>query len=167
MAVDLLVMRHAKSDWGDPMLPDEQRPLAPRGNRAAARMAEWLQEKELAPDRVLSSSAVRTRETVAHLIYGLDLDPSIVEFRDDLYLAGAWDWIDALRNESVARLLICGHNPGFDDLVDWLCAEPPARTLDGKLMTTAAIAHIRFDDAWPAIGPTSGRLHSLVRPREL
>ena len=167
MAVDLLVMRHAKSDWGDPMLPDEQRPLAPRGNRAAVRMAEWLQEKELAPDRVLSSSAVRTRETVAHLIDGLDLDPSIVEFRDDLYLAGAWDWIDALRNESVARLLICGHNPGFDDLVDWLCAEPPARTLDGKLMTTAAIAHIRFDDDWPAIGPTSGRLHSLVRPREL
>jgi len=167
MAVDLLVMRHAKSDWSDPALPDERRPLAPRGNRAAARMAEWLDEKELTPDRVLSSSAVRTRETVAHLARGLDLDPVNMEFRDDLYLAGAWDWIDALRHESVDRLLICGHNPGFDDLVDWLCFEPPERTLDGKLMTTSAIAHLRFDDDWSAIGPTSGRLHALVRPREL
>ena len=167
MAVELLVMRHAKSDWGDPGLPDVQRPLAARGHRAAIRMASWLQDHGIEPVRILSSAAVRTRETVAHLVDELGLDAAAVEFRHDLYLAGAWDWIDALRLETAPVVLICGHNPGFDDLVEWLSAEPPPCNEDGKLMTTAAIAHLQFESGWSDLGPTSGRLAALVRPREL
>ena len=164
---ELLVMRHAKSDWGDPSLHDAARPLAPRGHRAAERMAEWIDERDLQPDRILSSSAVRTRETVRHLVEALELDPAIVELRDELYLAGAWDWIDAIREESPGRVLICGHNPGLDDLFGWLSAEPPPHAEDGKLMTTAAIAQFEFDRPWSEIAPTVGRLVTLVRPREL
>jgi phosphohistidine phosphatase len=60
----LYLLRHAKSSWGDPELPDHDRPLAPRGERAAALIGEHLRSAGIAPALVLCSSAVRARETL-------------------------------------------------------------------------------------------------------
>ena len=60
----LLLLRHAKSSWDDPSLADHERPLAPRGHRAAESMAEHLRSSVPHPDLVLCSSALRTRETL-------------------------------------------------------------------------------------------------------
>ena len=165
----LLVMRHAKSDWSDPSLPDADRPLNERGRMAASKMAGWIAERGLTIDRVVSSSSLRTRQTVGHLVDGL----ALATFRDDLYLADADRWIDVIRALEVIgpapadTVLICGHNPGLDDLVEWLSAAEPPRTGTGKLMTTAAIADLTFDTSWSDVGAHTGRLVDLVRPREL
>ncbi|MBN9010908.1 MAG: histidine phosphatase family protein, partial [Rhizobiales bacterium] len=60
----LMILRHAKSDWGAPGRPDRDRPLAPRGERAATLMGGVLAADEYRPDRVLVSPAQRTRETL-------------------------------------------------------------------------------------------------------
>lgn len=162
-------MRHAKSDWGDPSQSDAERPLNARGHRAAARMATWIDDRGLAPDRILSSSANRTRQTVQHLADRLRTPTDAMSFRDDLYLADAQVWLDAVRAEpkSVDSLLICGHNPGFDDLVAWLSSNMPPLSASGKLMTTAAVAHFTIEAEWSDLAPGVVRLEELVRPREL
>lgn len=163
---EALIMRHGKSDWATDE-PDFTRPLAARGERDARRMAAWLVERGLEPDRVITSTATRAHATAQAVINAFDIDGSRVDARDSLYLANAWTWLEALEDGPQGRVLLCGHNPGLDDLVEYLSAEPITRTHDGKLMTTAAIAHFAFDEEWSGVGRASGHLLSLVRPREL
>ena len=59
----LLLMRHAKSSWDRPDLADLDRPLAPRGRKAAPLIARHLRDRQLVPDLVLCSHAERVRET--------------------------------------------------------------------------------------------------------
>ncbi|MEM7091869.1 MAG: histidine phosphatase family protein [Actinomycetota bacterium] len=161
-------MRHAKSAW-DTGEPDFQRPLAPRGERNRATMARWLLDQHLAPDRVLSSSAVRARSTAQHVADTFGLAPDRVEFDDDLYHAGFRLWLGRLRDEpdSTKRLLICGHNPSLDLLVEMLASTEPPRSASDKLMTTAAIAHLRLGSPWCEVSPGCAALVTIARPREL
>lgn len=164
--IELLIMRHAKSDWSAGET-DFNRPLNDRGTQAADRMAAWLQAEQIVPDRVLSSSAVRARTTAMAVVYGCGIDRAVVDFDDDLYLADAFTWLQKLAQQTCGRLLICGHNPGLDDLVDFLVAGPVPLSDSGKLMTTAAIAHVSFDCAWGDINHATGALVTMMRPREL
>lgn len=116
----LVLMRHAKSDRdavdrsGSP-LPDHERPLAPRGRRAAPAVAAWLREQGWAPDAVVLSDATRTTQTWAAMapVLGAAL-PAHSARR--LYLAG----LDALRtdartwDEAWITVLAIGHNPGWE-----------------------------------------------------
>jgi phosphohistidine phosphatase len=170
---ELLVMRHAKSDWGSG-LPDFERPLSERGNDDAPRMAQWLEDEGLVPDAVLTSSANRTRTTAHYVVEQFELTDGVVDERPALYHAGADTWTNVLRglpgqtprSQPPQRLLICGHNPGLDDLVEYLAGETPELTSNGKLMTTAAIAVFTVDD-WSTLSPATARLVEIMRPREL
>lgn len=163
--IELLVMRHAKSAWdtGD---PDFHRPLNARGVRNADEMARWIDTNDLAPDRVLSSPAVRARATAMAVVYECGIDRGSVDFEDNLYLADAFTWLQAMATQTGERLLICGHNPGLDELVDHLSPTLVPLTASGKLMTTAAVAHFAFDSNWDQLTAGSGKLLSLTRPAD-
>ncbi|MFW2383590.1 MAG: SixA phosphatase family protein [Acidimicrobiales bacterium] len=165
---ELLVMRHAKSDWSTHH-SDFDRPLNRRGSRASEQMARWIVDQALEPDRVLSSPAVRARTTALAVAGACDLDPATVEFDDELYLADAWTWLTKLQTQDCDRLLICGHNPGLDQLVDHLSGGSAPFTDTGKLMTTAAVAHFAHGPTWSALGTADGHceLLSLTRPGDL
>ena len=163
---ELLIMRHAKSAW-DTGASDFWRPLNGRGRRAADRMAEWLVANGLEPDRVVSSAALRARSTAEAVILECGVSVGETEFDEGLYLASASSWMHKIAMQTCTRLLICGHNPGLDDLVDHLSAKPPRLTTSGKLMTTAAIAYLRFDSPIAEVTAGAGELVTLVRPREL
>ncbi len=162
--IELLVMRHAKSDWSAGEA-DFDRPLNERGTQAAAKMAAWLADEGLQPDCIVSSSAARTRATALAVAKACDVDLTMVEFDADLYLADAFTWMQKLTKQVEGRVLICGHNPGLDYLVDGLSSAPAPLSVSGKLMTTAAIAHFRFDVQWSDIAAGTGQLVQLVRPR--
>lgn len=162
---ELVVMRHAKSDWTTG-LDDFHRPLSNRGRRAAPLMAGWLVDNELEPTAILTSAATRARDTANYVAEAVSLDEARFDVEPDLYLASAHSWLEALAARDDDRLLICGHNPGLDDLVEYLSASPLTYTNDGKLMTTAAIAVFAID-SWTELGPQSAPLRHLVRPREL
>ena len=70
-------MRHAKSDWSDDSLADHERRLNPRGRHDAPRMADWLAEVDLVPDMILSSTSVRTRETVELMLHQWSAEPTL------------------------------------------------------------------------------------------
>lgn len=169
MQTELLLLRHAKSAWDTNARSDFDRPLAKRGRKAAPRVGRWLDEQGLLPDYVVSSPATRARQTVLAVCAELGIDAKEIHWDERIY--GGWtrSLIEVLR-ESPARarrVLIAGHNPGLEDLLESLCAERVALPADGKLMPTAAVARLQIDVPWAELGPACGHLLSLTRARSL
>ena len=162
---ELFVMRHAKSDW-ETGVDDFDRPLSKRGHKNAPKMARWLEDTDREPDAILTSAANRARTTAGYVATHFALNAEDVIETPDLYLADVETWMDALVEQSADRLLICGHNPGLDYLVDYLSEEAATTTPDGKLMTTAAIAIFTVPQ-WRKLSPATCHFQELMRPREL
>lgn len=140
MTCQLILMRHAKSDHGDPALSDHDRPLADRGRRDTPRMAEWLAEHDCIPELILCSSSVRTHETAQLLIDQWDLgpggdqEPQVIEC-GDLYLSSPQTMLDVIgsENRGIQRVMVMAHNPGSSILASLLANQ----SLE---MPTAAVA---------------------------
>lgn len=117
----LYVLRHAKSSWAAPGLTDHERPLNARGERAAALVGAWLAQRGIAPDLVLCSTARRALQTLEGIRPWLP-DAIAVSIEDDLYLAAPERWIERLRavDDAVDTVLLVGHNPGLEELVQAL-----------------------------------------------
>lgn len=150
---DLLILRHAKSAWES--ATDFDRPLAPRGERDAPRMGRWILDRGLVPDRILSSPARRARQTARLVAEAVGFDRLEVEFDDRIYGAGVEELLEILGGIEGGRVLLVGHNPGLELLVDRLAGSRAVRD-GGKFFPTAALAHFR-----------SGSLVEIVRPRTL
>ena len=159
----LIVMRHAKSSWASEAATDHERPLNERGRRDAPRIAERLVELGWVPSRVLSSDAARTQETWASMADTLP-PPEAVRFTRRLYHGGIEAVVDVMRDEpnDAACIMLIGHNPGWEDVVDWLSGEPIR-------MTTANAVLLRHERVpWAAsLAPDAWSLVDVLRPREL
>ena len=121
----LLVLRHAKSSWADASLDDWQRPLNDRGRRDAPRVGAWLRDRSLVPDLIVTSDAVRARETAAAVATAAGYTREIV-VEPSLYHATPADAVAVLKsigNQTARTVLIVGHNPGLEDLVSRLSGE--------------------------------------------
>jgi phosphohistidine phosphatase len=158
----LLVLRHAKSNWDDSAARDHERPLNARGKRDAPRMGQFARDEQLLPELIVSSDAVRARMTASAMADAtggqLLLDPR-------LYHAGATDILAALRSvvqESVATVMIVGHNPGLEELIAHLTGER-------EDLPTCALARIALPiDRWSDLdSSTRGTLVGLWRPKDL
>ncbi len=165
----LLIMRHAKSDWGSAYNQDFDRPLNARGVKNAAAMAKWLGNNGLMPDLIVSSPARRAKQTATLVLDGMNLDPGVITWDERISEARLGDLlkvIDTYR-EGVLRMLLVGHNPGLDSLLQYLSKQQPQTTLSGKLMTTAAIAVLDYGADMISTQDGSGTLVELMRPKEL
>jgi len=159
----LLIMRHTKSSWDDDDLSDHDRPLNGRGQRDAPRMAQCLMEHDLVPDRIYASTALRARST-AEIIAQTSGFSGDIELRPELYHAEPSDYIGAVKesNGAADRVLLIGHNPGLEDLLE---------RLTGKIQffPTAALAQIEVPvENWEQLSlECKGRLVEIWRPKEL
>ena len=162
----LYLLRHAKSSWDEATIPDRERPLSSRGRRACQLVAEHLRREQITPELVLCSSATRTRETLELIAPGFGL-PVEALFEDRLYGASAAELLARLRavDESVASLLLIGHNPAIQDLARSL-VRTPAKALEGKF-PTAALATLVVTSSWNPLAAGSATLLAFVKPREL
>jgi phosphohistidine phosphatase SixA len=106
----LSLLRHAKSSWKIPMLPDHDRPLAARGETDAPLMGKTMTERGIDPDLVLCSSARRTRDTLALVLPELKIEPKVV-YEDALYHATPAEMLDMLRQVApgASRVMVVGH----------------------------------------------------------
>lgn len=168
--LSLILWRHAKSSWTTSGLADHERPLNNRGRRAAPLMAAQIADKGLTPQRILCSTALRTRETLAALLPYLRRDAEIVLTRD-IYHADTADLLAMIRAQPAASgtLMVIGHNPTLEELAGLLGGR---RSDDGNApgahFPTAAVAHFRFSsDDWASIDPDDAALELFVRPRDL
>jgi phosphohistidine phosphatase len=164
----LYLLRHAKSAWDDPRLRDRERPLAPRGRKAAKRMARWAEEHGVRPQLVVCSDAVRAQETLQGVLPGLGEPTVWVEAT--LYTAGAETLLARIRAlpEDVDEAMLVGHNPGLMDLLLLLAAPSALRERARENLPTGALAELRTDvERWGDISPGAARLTQFVLPRKL
>jgi phosphohistidine phosphatase len=166
----LFLLRHAKSSWADAM-PDHDRPLAPRGSRAARLMAAHLESEGIRPALVLCSPARRTRETLDALRKVLG-EHSTVRVEPDLYGADAEEILEHLRglDSAIDSAMVIGHNPGLEDLALLLAGDgddAALAQLDAKF-PTAALATLELGASpWAELAPGGAYLRSVVLPRRL
>lgn len=156
----LILVRHAKSSWSDPGLPDFDRPLAPRGRRAAAWLGEALHRRHLVPSLILCSPAVRTRETL--VLSGMKGE---VRFEPELYEDRDRDYLEILGNldGAASPLALVGHNSAM--------AVTAARLAGGAAVgefSTAAFAVIDVPtERWQELRAGQGTLvEYCVPPKE-
>ena len=166
----LLLLRHAKSSWDDDRRDDHERPLAPRGVRAAALVGAYLGEEGRAPELVLCSTARRAVETWERVAAQLSRAPRLV-LDEALYLASAEQILARIRRSDarVRRLLVVGHNPGFQQLAAELAggAGSPGAARIGKFPTCALASFSLARGGWSELAPRLVRLADFVRPADL
>ena len=173
----LLIMRHAKSSWAKPTadspnMPDKERPLNERGERAAQLMGAYLRQEGLRPDLILCSTAVRAQQTVQLMLPFLS-EKVDVEYAPNLYMADPPTIFESLQrlNGAIETVLLVGHNPGLQEAV--LALADPKLGGDKKALDaiagkfpTAALAMLEFEAPdWSGI--KSGKLVLYRRPKEL
>ncbi len=168
--VTLSLLRHAKSKWGDAGIDDFDRPLAPRGLKAAAAMGRFMQEHAIAPDLVLCSPARRARQTLDLVLPFLEPKPEI-RFEDDLYPFAPEDVLERLKQtaDGHAHIMLIGHNPGLQALGCTLAGagDPRLRSELAAKFPTCGLAVLAFETGWEGLAPSSGTLELLMVPKRL
>jgi len=165
----LWLLRHAKSSWDDPGLPDPDRPLAPRGRRAAELLAAHRAVSDVRPSVVLCSSSLRARQTLAAILPAVG-DCLEIRIERALYGAGAAQLLERLRglaNRTSSAMLI-GHNPGIQDLALGLAGNGPALDALREKVPTGALATVEIDiERWRDLDNGMATATALVTPRSL
>ena len=158
--MNLMIMRHGKSDWDAGAQSDHDRPLANRGILSAERMGEVVRDLGTIPELVISSTAVRARATaeLARITGGW---ASRLILEDDLYGASPRAALEVVVKHAgdCKRVMIVGHEPTWSMLVRQLTGGSCA-------MRTATVADIEIHaERWDAATTASGTLVSLLQPR--
>lgn len=158
----LFLLRHAKSSWDDAGLADFDRPLNKRGRRAAPFMGDLMRREVLTPDVVVSSPAVRARETAVAVCEAGKFTAEI-KFDERIYEASP----ERLRqvatelDDKYASAMLVGHNPGMEGFIRYLTGEI-------ETMPTAALAVIDLNiETWSDITANCGSLVVIHRPKSL
>lgn len=165
----LFILRHAKSGWSDPEMDDFDRPLAPRGRRAAPRIGSYMRTLDYKPALALCSPAVRARQTweyVQEELQGCTLE----DIRPELYHAEPRALLDAVRSVDDVHpsAILIGHNPGILTLALGLVGRGIASANPFGKYPTAALTVFDFPtDRWAGVDPGQGTLIDFTRPKDL
>lgn len=157
----LFLVRHAKSSRDDPTLADRERPLDDRGRQDAAKMGRRLAKRDVKPDLIMSSPALRALTTAQLIADEIDYERKDIVVVDRLYASSAGDLLGVIRalDRKLDRVMMFGHNPEFADL---------ARQLSSEIgdMPTCAIAEFHFDTkAWSDVGEVEPTKMWLDQPK--
>jgi len=161
---ELILLRHAKSDWKEPGLPDIERPISDKGKKSACKISNWLTQNNVLPDLVWVSPAKRAQQTLKRLNLPKDIP---VETQTLLYLAST-DQLKSLLSKIPAqfgRVMLIGHNPGFEKLMRQLMAtDDPTKP---ELFPTASLAHFILPHEWQDISTGDAKLINFIRPKDI
>lgn len=168
----LLLLRHAKSVLGQAGLPDHDRSLNRRGERAAAIMADHIVAKSPRPDLILCSTATRTRQTLAPLVEHLHSPAPPIALERSLYLASEGMLLGRLRDvpDEVGTVLLIGHNDGIWELAEALTGHGKATAMTAlhEKFPTGALATLRTPiEHWRDLAAGEAELLAFVCPRDL
>ncbi len=168
----ILLLRHAKSGWGDAALADHERPLNRRGERAAKAMADHIARRAPRPDVILCSTATRARQTLAPLMLRLAALAPPILLEKGLYLASEDALLARLQAlpDNVGTALLVGHNDGIWRLAETLAGQgraPLLAALRDKFPTGTMATLGAAVGCWHDLVAGSGELLAFVRPRDL
>lgn len=166
MSFYLYLMRHAKSDWSEQGKSDYDRPINARGQKNARQIGAWMVQNNFIPEKIISSSAIRAKQTTELLIEQVnDINLKDVQFDKDLYLATEETLIESIQlyKNAISSIMLVAHNPGIEHLINHLI-KTPTGTIN---ITTANLAIFEFTDNDFDPETDKGELVELIRPREL
>lgn len=155
MPKQLLLVRHAKSDWGDIKLSDFDRPLNSRGEKNAPEMAKRLLKRGKIPQQIVSSPAMRALTTARYFAKELGIDKSEIVKEPEIYEALTSTLINVINDldNRYTFTALFGHNPGMTDLVSSLCNK------DLYNIPTCGMVLIQFPfDDWNLVGAGTGEI---------
>ena len=162
----LILTRHAKSSWDDPMMSDHDRPLNERGKAAAADLGQGLASRGYVPGQVLCSDAVRTRATFSGIAPALPGAP-VLELKPALYHAGPDVMLAVLRHATADCVMMIGHNPGISEFAERLVARAPVNPDFARYPTGATLVADFIIDSWADLSWGTGVVDDFVIPREM
>lgn len=168
----LYIMRHAKSSWAIPGARDFDRELNDRGLEDLVKVSKVLKNESFFPDKIICSSATRTRQTLDAVMNAFSHEPEIV-FTERLYSSGLAEYIEIINanSESNAKsIMIIGHNPMCGSLAISLPGSGEAPELEkiAYKYPTAALTIIDFDtNNWSEVSKGKGILLKSIFPSEI
>ena len=118
----LILVRHAKSDWGNPGLDDSDRPLNERGKKDAPVMAQRLLDKKIKIDAFIASPAKRAAKTAKIFAETFKQKKGDIIFKEKLYLAepSAFFSVIADADNDFKTVAVFSHNYGITDFANQL-----------------------------------------------
>lgn len=162
----LTLIRHAKSSREQSLLRDIDRPLSARGEQDAPLIARHLKElHDFAPDTFISSPALRARTTGEIIQREAALTHLTLHEESRIYEAPVNTLATVLREipNHLRHAVLCGHNPGLENLANWLCGE---RAIYG--LRTGGVVMLQLDlDAWAEVRLGCGRLVTYFYPAQI
>lgn len=160
---NLILIRHAKSDWNAGVATDYERPLDERGVKEAHKMAKRLAEKEIMPDLIITSSAIRALTTCKFIAEKLDYSENNIRQSKLLYSGNTGVWMDTISeiDNSNHTVMMFGHNPVISNLASHLVNR------DIGEMPTCAVVAIQLNiESWQDISnPGSNQLSFIDYPK--
>ena len=160
----LVLIRHAKSSWNNPLLSDYNRPLNERGHRDAPEMGRRLAARDVKPDLIIASTARRAAETAKAIAAGVGYAESAIQWVDELYhcVPAVFKEVLATVAETHKCVFMVAHNPGTSAFAHNLVENLPA----GEVPTCAAIG-IGFKGAnWKALKKEAATLLFYDTPKK-
>lgn len=145
----LILVRHAKSSWKDPTLPDRLRPLNKRGKKNAPEMGRRLAGEGIQPELMLSSPAKRAVKTAQAIAEEVGYSVDHIFYDERLYMATLAEWLEVIHNldERLDTVMMFGHNPGLTELAVDLSA------VYIENVPTAGVVKLVYDaDSWKKVG---------------
>ena len=161
---NILLLRHAKSDWYSDAKSDFERPLNDRGKKDAPLIGLEIAKREIIPDHILSSPAKRAKQTTEAIIKNTNYKGN-VEYVDDFYFGSIYEILDVLKclNSSVDRIMLVGHNPTWEQMAENL--------IDGNVeieMSTASLISLNVSiHTWEELKFGICQFNWLLKPKML
>lgn len=158
------IVRHAKSSWAQPELPDAKRPLLEKGEKRTKKIIDFLLIKEIRVDHIISSHAVRAFDTARILANALNYPEENIQIDPQIYLSDGEDLFHRFYDlpEKFRSVMIVGHNPALTDFANHFL-HPPIDNLP-----TSGVVSVSFNtDKWDQLPLASYQVNFSIFPRAL
>lgn len=159
----LYIIRHAKSDWGNPLLSDFDRPLNKRGEKSAPFMGNILAKAHIHPDLILSSPAVRARMTAIEIAKKVGYKDDSIVYNETLYEADYTAIERVLQSiPSIQEtVFLIGHNPGLTKFAQYISGHSIQ-----NIPTCGVVCMKLQKEDWNSIGKNSALFVSFDYPKK-
>jgi phosphohistidine phosphatase len=160
----LIILRHGKSSWDDPLLKDFERPLNIKGKKRTIVIADYLKDKNIKPELIITSPAKRTKDTASIIVNNLNIDKSKLTENADLYFVDVEKYFETIFSTSnkINNLMLIGHNPMITDFCNYFLEEKINN------LPTSGLCIIDFStDKWEEISKSKYKLQHLIFPKKL
>lgn len=161
----IVLIRHAKSSWANPLQSDYDRPLNDRGMHDAPMMGERLKSKGIVPDLIIASTAKRAAQTAKKIADAIGYPEDKISWQERLYHCNSsvFDEVISDLDDRIQTVCIVAHNPGISEYAGAFSSG--AASIDH--MPTCAIAGVEFDtDHWYEFGSAKRQVFIFDYPRK-